>query len=61
MKRIYAIGSFLCVCMVITILLLTNIITSIVSGVIFAIALVVFGGLSKGFRGNGGSSNLNKD
>jgi hypothetical protein len=57
MKRKYAIGIFICVCLLLTILLLTNIITSIVSGVIFAVALMVFGSLSRGFRGKDESAN----
>lgn len=42
--------SFLIVCIILAILLLTEIITSTVSGIIFAIALVLFGILSKGYR-----------
>jgi uncharacterized membrane protein len=41
---------FLLICIMLAILLLTKTITSMVSGIIFAIALVMLGGLSKGFR-----------
>lgn len=41
---------FLLVCIALAILLLTDRIGSLVSGSIFAIALVLLGGLSQGFR-----------
>jgi hypothetical protein len=50
MNRKIAVISFLSVCLLLAALLLTKTITSTVSGAIFAIALVLFGGLSKGFR-----------
>jgi hypothetical protein len=46
----YAVPLFLCVCLTLAILLITNIISTILSGIIFAIALMLVGGLSKGFR-----------
>ena len=49
MKRKTAALAFLVVCLAIAALLLTGVITTITSGIIIAIALVVFGGLSKGF------------
>jgi len=44
--------TFLVICILLAILLLTKTITSITSGIIFAIALVVLGILSNGFRKN---------
>ena len=41
---------FLGICMVLAILLLIKAITPLISGVIFAIALVLFGIFSRGFR-----------
>jgi len=41
---------FLGVCIILAILLLTHSVSSTTSGIIFAISLVVFGILSKGFR-----------
>ena len=41
---------FLGVCAVLAILLLTRIITPVIGSLIFAVALIVFGGLSGGFR-----------
>jgi hypothetical protein len=41
---------FLGVCIIIAILLLTHVVTIIVGGIIFAVALAVLGGCSKGFR-----------
>jgi hypothetical protein len=41
---------FLGICVLLAILLITKVIDPIVSGFIFAIALVVLGGLSRGFR-----------
>ena len=46
----YAGLTFLVLCILLAILLLTKTITSIVSGIIFAVALVVLGILSNGFR-----------
>ncbi len=46
---------FLGVCLVLAVLLLTGTITPLVSGSIFAVALAVLGGLSRGFRRPGGS------
>jgi hypothetical protein len=45
-----AVAIFLGVCIVLAGLLLVQLISPIVSGAIFAVALVLFGGLSKGFR-----------
>ena len=42
--------SFLIVCIILAMLLLTHTISSTTSGIIFAIALVLFGVLTKGFR-----------
>jgi hypothetical protein len=61
MKRKSAVASFWGVCMILAFLLLLKIITSTVSGLIFAIALVLFGGLSRGFRGEDATSNVNKE
>jgi hypothetical protein len=44
--------SFLLVCVVLAILLVTKTISNINSAGIFAVALVVLGGLSNGFRRN---------
>jgi hypothetical protein len=41
---------FLAVCIALALLLLTGTIPFLVSGGIFAVALVLFGGLSRGFR-----------
>jgi hypothetical protein len=41
---------FISVCILLAILLLTQVISPLVSGIIFASALVLFGGFSKGFR-----------
>jgi uncharacterized membrane protein len=38
------------ICLVLAILLFTKVITPVISGCIFALALVVLGGLSQGFR-----------
>jgi hypothetical protein len=46
----YAGLTFLVICILLAILLLTKTITSITSGIIFAAALVVLGILSNGFR-----------
>ncbi|MGD0337826.1 MAG: hypothetical protein ABSB78_03460 [Bacteroidota bacterium] len=41
---------FLVICIILAILLLAGTITPIASGCIFAVALVLLGGLSRGFR-----------
>lgn len=41
---------FLCICLVLAFLLLTEKITPVISGSIFAVSLVLCGGLSSGFR-----------
>ncbi len=46
----YAVFLFICVCLILAVLLLTDVISFAASGIIFAIALVLFGVLSKGFR-----------
>jgi hypothetical protein len=51
-NRKYAGLLFLSVCIILAVLLVTNTISSITSGIIFAIALILFGGLSKGFQKN---------
>ena len=45
-----AVTIFLGVCIVLAGLLLAQLISPVVGGAIFAVALVLFGGLSKGFR-----------
>jgi hypothetical protein len=50
MSRRTAAFSFLGICIILAILLLFKMITPLVSGVIFAIALVTFGLLSRSFR-----------
>jgi hypothetical protein len=45
-----AVFIFLGICLVLAVLLLLHDITPVVSGAIFAVALVLLGGLSKGFR-----------
>jgi hypothetical protein len=45
-----ALLSFIVTCIILAILLLTHLITPLASGILFALALVIFGGLSKGFR-----------
>ena len=50
MDRKLALGLFLATCIILAILLITQAITPIVGGILFAIALVVLGGLSRGFR-----------
>ncbi len=42
--------AFLIVCVVLAVLLLLRAISPVVSGAVFAIALVLLGGLSQGFR-----------
>jgi hypothetical protein len=55
MNRMLALSLFLATCLILATLLLVRAIKPVVSGIIFAIALVVFGGLSRGFRASGGS------
>jgi len=50
MNRKLALGLFLATCIILAILLIMQIISPLISSAIFAIALVVFGGLSRGFR-----------
>lgn len=56
MKRRTALTCFLIVCVILAALLLTQTITIVVSAIVFAVALVVFASLSKGFRRNDVSS-----
>jgi hypothetical protein len=53
MSRNLALGLFLATCVVLAALLLSGTITSLVGATVFAVALLVFGGLSRAFRGNG--------
>ncbi len=53
MKSKPAAFSFLAICLVLAFLLLTGIISFETSGIVFALALVVFGVLSRGFRNKG--------
>lgn len=50
MKKKPAAWIFLGICLVLAILLLMQVITPVISACIFALALVVLGGLSQGFR-----------
>lgn len=50
MNKKIALISFLITCVILAALLLAKVITSSISGIVFAIALVLFGILSKGFR-----------
>ncbi len=43
---------FLAICIILAILLLTDSITPMTSGCVFAVALVIPGGLSRGFKKN---------
>ena len=61
MKRTIAVTFFLGVCLILALLLLTKTITLIISSLIFAIALVIFGGLSRGFRGTKATSKATKE
>jgi hypothetical protein len=54
MSRNLALGLFLTTCLVLAVLLITHTIKPLVSGSIFAVALVLFGGLSRGFKGREG-------
>jgi hypothetical protein len=60
MKRTIAVTFFLGVCLILALLLLTKTVTPIVSGLIFAFALVIFGGSSRSFRGTKATSKANK-
>ena len=50
MDRSIAAVVFLAVCIVLALLLLSGTISPIISGVVFAVALVILGVLSRGFR-----------
>ncbi len=50
MKARPAVFIFLGVCLILVVFFLFHVITPIVSGAVFAIALVILGGMSKGFR-----------
>jgi uncharacterized membrane protein len=52
MNKKTAVYLFLGICIVLAMLLLTHTIDPIVGGSLFALALVILGGLSKGFRNN---------
>ena len=56
MNRKIAVIFFLSVCLILAALLLTKTINSTTSGITFAIALVLFGILSKGFQSGKNSS-----
>lgn len=56
MKRKTAALSFLAICLALAILLLTNTISPMVGGILFAIALVLFGVASRGFTTGNASS-----
>lgn len=60
MRRKIAVASYLAVCVILAVLLLTKTITTVLSGLVFAIALVLFGGLLRGFRGDEASSKPHK-
>jgi uncharacterized membrane protein len=51
MSRNLALGLFFTTCLVLAVLLLTRSITPLASGSVFAVALILCGGLSRGFRG----------
>ena len=51
MQRRTAILLFLIACLLIAALLLVRAISPLAGGIAFALALVIFGGLSRGFRG----------
>ena len=50
MDRKLALSLFLATCIILAILLIMRLTTPVISGLIFAIALILFGGLSHGFR-----------
>ena len=49
MKRRFALSLFLVTCILLAFLLWMKLVTPLVGGALFAIALVAFGGLSRGF------------
>ena len=51
LNRTIAVSLFLIVCIVLAFLLVAKVISPITSGMAFALALGIFGGLSRGFRG----------
>ena len=53
MSRNLALGLFLATCIILAVVLIIGAIKPFDSGVVFAIALILFGGLSRGFRGGG--------
>jgi len=53
MNRTFAGIFFLGICVVLALLLLTGTISPLVSGSVFALALIVAGGLSRGFSSEG--------
>jgi hypothetical protein len=50
MKGKIAARIFLAICIILAILLLTQVISIFISGALFAISLAFLGGISKGFR-----------
>lgn len=56
MNRKLALISFVSVCLIVAVLLLTAIISFIVGAIIFAISLALFGSLSKGFKKDSGAA-----
>jgi hypothetical protein len=50
MKNKTASTIFLFICVALAVLLIAQTITPVLSGIIFAVALIIFGGFSKGFR-----------
>jgi hypothetical protein len=50
MDRKLALSLFLATCVLLAILLILQVINTLMSGIIFALALILFGGLSRGFR-----------
>lgn len=58
MNRVPAVISFLSICLILAVLLITRSITFTISGILFAIALVLFGGFSKGFKKDKGVPKL---
>ena len=53
MSRTVALALFLPVCLTLALLLLTQVISVILGTIVFAVALALFGVLSRGFRGAG--------
>jgi uncharacterized membrane protein len=56
MNRKTAALSFLAICLVLVILLLAKTITALVGGIIFALALALFGVISRGFTRDSATS-----